>query len=352
MPLDRRGSFFPGTEELAADEMRITALGTGRPQLRLAQANASWLVELGNGDKFMFDFGFGSQKNFAALEIPYNQMTAYFASHLHTDHVGDFAQLWIGSWTDGSLKPIHVLGPSGLKPEHGIRHFVDKHREAYAWDTDTRASILPAIGAEVQVTEFDYSKTQIVYDHNGVTVTAFPAVHIYDGPVSYRLDWNGRSFVYSGDTTPSSFMIEHAQGCEVLVHDTYNTPNQLMTRQGDSLRHATVVMGLIHTEPCDAGKIFAEIQPRLAVGFHFYNDFDTIEEMQSEIRKHYSGPLAMSQDFMVINVTADAVFQRMAVVNDRTWPKSRHVEGFETAPRRPRMHMSDWLKKAQLFPRF
>jgi hypothetical protein len=55
---------------------------------------------------------------------------------------------------------------------------------------------------------------------------------------------------------------------------------------------------------------------------------------------------------MVINVTADTVTERMAVVNDRTWPKSRKEEGFETAPRRPRLHMSDWLKKAQLFPRF
>ena len=52
--------FYPGTEELGAGEMRITALGTGRPFLRRAQANASWLIELGNGDKFVFDFGFGS----------------------------------------------------------------------------------------------------------------------------------------------------------------------------------------------------------------------------------------------------------------------------------------------------
>ena len=97
-----REHYFPNTEELGADEMRVTALGTGRPFLRPAQANAGWLVELGNGDKFMFDFGFGTQTNFAALEIPYERMTAYFATHLHTDHVGDFAQIWIGSWSAGA----------------------------------------------------------------------------------------------------------------------------------------------------------------------------------------------------------------------------------------------------------
>jgi ribonuclease Z len=84
--------FYPNTEELAENEMRITALGTGRPFLRRSQANASWLIELGNGDKFVFDFGFGSQMNFTALEIPYSDITAWFATHLHTDHVGDFGQ--------------------------------------------------------------------------------------------------------------------------------------------------------------------------------------------------------------------------------------------------------------------
>ena len=72
--------YYPNTETLGADEMRIVALGTGRPFLRRSQANASWLVELGNGDKFVLDFGFGSQMNFTALEIPYSDITAWFAT--------------------------------------------------------------------------------------------------------------------------------------------------------------------------------------------------------------------------------------------------------------------------------
>ena len=43
-----RDYYFPNTEPLAADEMRVIALGTGRPFVRRAQANTSWLVELGN----------------------------------------------------------------------------------------------------------------------------------------------------------------------------------------------------------------------------------------------------------------------------------------------------------------
>ncbi len=65
-----RDSYFPNTEELALDEMRVIACGTGMPTARESQAAACFLVELGNGDKFLFDSGTGSHVRIASLEIP------------------------------------------------------------------------------------------------------------------------------------------------------------------------------------------------------------------------------------------------------------------------------------------
>src|SRR5918994_4208191 len=124
----QRDYFYPNTEQLAADEMRVTALGTGRPFVRRGQANCSWLIELGNGDKFVMDFGSGSQANFTALEIPHQDVTAYFATHLHADHVGDFAQVWIGSWAGGRGKAPVLYGASGAGAENGTPHFVGKQK--------------------------------------------------------------------------------------------------------------------------------------------------------------------------------------------------------------------------------
>ena len=45
--------YYPGTEVLAEDEIRIIACGTGMPDQRMAQASACFLFELGNGDKFI-----------------------------------------------------------------------------------------------------------------------------------------------------------------------------------------------------------------------------------------------------------------------------------------------------------
>lgn len=91
-----RDTYFPGTEPLDPDEMRITALGTGQPSVRPKQAAACFLVELGNGDKFLFDIGSGSHERIAAQKIPYDYIDKVFISHLHVDHFGDLASFWLG----------------------------------------------------------------------------------------------------------------------------------------------------------------------------------------------------------------------------------------------------------------
>jgi len=88
--------YYPGTEELAKDEIRLFACGTGLPAARRSQAATCWLVETGNGDKFLFDIGTGSMVNVAALMIPYDFLNKVFLTHLHTDHWGDLSTLWAG----------------------------------------------------------------------------------------------------------------------------------------------------------------------------------------------------------------------------------------------------------------
>ena len=65
-----RDVYYPNSEDLAPDEMRVIACGTGLPTTRAAQAAACFLVELGNGDKFIFDIGSGSAERLSSLQIP------------------------------------------------------------------------------------------------------------------------------------------------------------------------------------------------------------------------------------------------------------------------------------------
>ena len=147
-----RTNYFPNTEVLGADEMRVIALGTGTPNFRHSQASASWLVELGNGQKFIFDIGTGSLANLAALEIPYTYLDKVFISHLHVDHIGDLDAMFIGGWVSNRTVPLRVWGPSGLKPEYGTKYAVDRLREMLMWDIASRRGNMPSSGGHIEVT--------------------------------------------------------------------------------------------------------------------------------------------------------------------------------------------------------
>ena len=88
--LPERDAYFPNSEDLGPDEMRIISCGTGMPSARESQAASCFLLELGNGDKFIFDGGTGSDVRIGSLEIPYDLLDKIFISHLHTDHWGSF----------------------------------------------------------------------------------------------------------------------------------------------------------------------------------------------------------------------------------------------------------------------
>ena len=84
-----RNYYVPNSERLAADEMRVIACGTGMPTQRMAQAAACFLVELGNGDKFIFDIGSGAAERISALEIPYDFLDKIFIGQSRTAaHLG------------------------------------------------------------------------------------------------------------------------------------------------------------------------------------------------------------------------------------------------------------------------
>ena len=124
--LTKQPTYFPNTEELRSDEMRVTALGTGMPTpLTRAQKSTAWLVELGNGDVFIFDIGTGSMENLFGLRPDFSRMDKIFLSHLHSDHFGDLDAFIVGSWLSGRYTPLHVYGGSGETPELGTKAAVE-----------------------------------------------------------------------------------------------------------------------------------------------------------------------------------------------------------------------------------
>ena len=331
-------TFYPG-EALAKDEMRIIVLGSGSPFATRAQAGSCMLVELGNGDKLMFDIGSGSHANFASFGIPYRNITGIFIGHLHADHAGDLDAFWVAGMALGRVTPLQVWGPAGPTEELGTAAFVQNFMKTWEWDRRSRQGLIPAGGDAIEVHEFDLvngPRTQVVYEENGVKVTAFPAVHIIEGACSYRLDWNGLSMAFSSDTRPNKWMVENAQGVDVLIHEVFATPEDFARRAGMSLQVARNVVYGAHTPPEGLAEVFRQAKPKLGVGYHTWVNFDIVAGIRDKVRETYDGPLVIARDLMVFNVSEDGVNARMAAVDQIPWPvipkKEAHAELGERYP--------------------
>ena len=319
--IDDRDVYYPGSEELAPDEMRVVALGTGMPSARPKQAAACFLVELGNGDKFLFDLGSGCHERIAAQKIPYDYLDKVFIGHLHVDHMGDLPSFWLGGTVMNRLTPLRIWGPSGGTPELGTQHAMDLMEQMYAWDIGTRSGVIDFRGGVLDITEFAFDGVnEVIYDENGVIVRSIPAVHGLDGAVSFILEWNGLTFVYGSDTVPNKWYVEHSKGADIAIHECFLPPPLLVTKQGFNPLEALTVGTQGHTSPEQFGKVMSLVEPRLAIGYHFYNDFDTEPEVRRRVRKTYEGPLALATDYMVFNVTKDDIKVRMSAIDEEVWP--------------------------------
>jgi ribonuclease Z len=316
--------YFPNTEDLAPDEMRVIACGTGMPTTRAAQAAACFLVELGNGDKFLFDIGSGSAERISSLQIPYDYLNKVFIGHLHGDHFGALGELFIGGGLMGRQVPLRIWGPNGATPELGTAYAVQKMVEMYTWDLAGRAGLVDFRGFEVEVHEFDFKgENAVVYENNGVTIRSFPAIHSIDGSVSYSLEWNGLKFVYGSDTFPNKWFIKYARNADIAIHECFVAVPDIVSKLGFSPESALMVGTQIHTAPEAFGKVMSEIKPRMAVAYHFFKDWDTTGGVYQRINKTYNGPLSLAEDFMVWNITKDDIRVRMAVVEEETWSPPR-----------------------------
>ncbi len=308
--------YYPGTEVLAEDEVRVIACGTGMPDARRGQASACFLFEFGNGEKMIFDIGTGSMRNINALMIPAEYLTKVFLSHLHTDHWGDLDSLWAGGWTAGRPVPLEVWGPSGMNKEMGTAHAIEGFLQAFNWDYVTRAYKITPSPGNITVHEFDYKAVNNeVYNQNGIRVRTVPAIHAGDGPVSFIIDYAGMTLVYGGDTSPNKWFVEHTKGADFVIHEAFATPEFFVRDYNQPPQLAWRACCQFHTSGPAFGKIMSTIQPRHAVSYHTFEE--GIDGVRDGIRETYDGPLSVAVDNMVWNITKDKIVERMVVSTDR-----------------------------------
>jgi ribonuclease Z len=312
----------PGTEDLAPDEVRVTILGSGDPFVKKCQASASVLVEVGNEqrDLFFFDLGSGALANFNGLRLPVTSTTKVFISHLHADHVGDMPTLLWSLAKSGRRDPVEVWGPAGEHESLGTRAYARHLEAAHAWDFESMCGHPGQSGARITATEVPYDRTATVYERNGVRISSFPVIHILNGAVGYRLDYAGRSVVFSADTRPCHPLVDACDGADLLIHETFPSAPVFARKAGVPEALAEAIVNGVHTSPAIAGKVFERAGARMSAMWHLVVDHETVGPVFSEMRTQHDGPVVISQDLTVFNITEDAVIARQATIDPFAWP--------------------------------
>jgi ribonuclease Z len=296
-----------------AQNVKVTLLGTGSPIPSIQRFGPSILVEAGP-EKLLFDCGRGVPIRLSQIHVPMRDVTAVFFTHLHSDHIVGFPDLWLTGWLPHPAfgqrtEPMHVYGPVGTTQM--ILHL----EQAYRADIRIRMADekLPPAGVAIATKEVSEG---VVYEKNGVKVTAFNVDHgVFIKPAfGYRIDYNGRSIVLSGDTRFSENLIRFSKGADVLFHE-------VAAARPENLRTSQAAQRIIahHTTPEEAGRVFNRVKPRLAVYTHIVllsTDVSisapTVEDLLSLTRTTYSGRLEVGEDLMSVEVGAEITVHRFA----------------------------------------
>jgi len=262
----------------------------------------SILVEAGD-KKFLFDAGRGAMQRITQIKVRWQDVDGVFFTHLHSDHVVGFPDVWLTGWLVGAgrNRPLEVWGPPGT--ENMVSHLVQ------AFEFDIRFRILDdkarPEGAVINTHEINPG---VVFEQNGVRVTAIKVDHAPVEPAyGYRIDYGDRSVVLSGDTRISDNLVRAAEGVDLLVHEVASP--ETFQRAGVNPERAKSVIAH-HVTPEQAGEVFERTKPRLAVYSHIVLPTATADDLVPATRKTYSGPLEVGEDLMVIEVGKDVIIRR------------------------------------------
>ncbi len=275
-----------------------------------------------------------------------------FFTHLHIDHYAELPYIfcfapWMGRW-----KPLRVNGPSGRTPKDWIRNMIDHMKGMTQWHTDGFNTLPIGDGYEVEVNEFDFRDDNgICYDKHGVIIRHWRRIHNKDGSSAYRLDWNGLSFVWTGDGRPDELTAKLSKGVDVFVTELLqDTLNLLTLKLGVPPIIGTTTIDHGHTVHYAAGYLFKQVQPRIAMVTHMQYDEQMLPEIIAGIRMHWDGLFQFgAPDVVVVNVIKDAIWTRKAALPEsgnfaRPIPRDA-VELFDLSPTKTEVTYPDSLNK-------
>jgi ribonuclease BN (tRNA processing enzyme) len=280
-------------QSCVGNPVAVQILGSGGPRVNPDRASSSYLLWIGAQAKILVDMGGGAFLRFGQAQAKLSDLSLVAISHLHPDHVSDLpALLWLSH--QARKDPLPIAGPSGNEVAPSFATFLSR-----LFDEKTGAfQVLgPTLGArqgqrgggvrlDVGVIDVTKAEPSIVFDRQGVTVTALGIPHGDIPTLAYRVQTRDVSVVFSSDQTGTNkSFVEFAKGANVLV------------------MHLNIAAGAIspsHASPAVVGRVEQDAGVGRLIVSHI-SQFD-LDAAIAELKKFYTGPLTVGADLQCTSV--------------------------------------------------
>lgn len=276
--------------------MRLTILGSGSPEAYARRASSGYLLDAGR-DVILFDCGGGVFDNLLRAGRKPSEITHLVFSHLHSDHMMDYARLIHAAWDEGGA-PIRVFGPAPIGriteglfgPDGVLAHDLRARTELLpsqeVWKA--RGGILPRPWPSPVITEVEPG---FAMDGDGWRLTSCEVPHAQPALscMAFAVASAGKKFVYSGDAGLCPSLEALSEGADLLLHWCYRL-------DGEATHPA---MEALTPTPSQIALVAAKAGVGRLVLSHFRVHMDgpgRHEAALEQVRMHFAGPCSIAED--------------------------------------------------------
>lgn len=246
--------------------MEVTVVGTGTVVPRLSRRQSCVTVRAGD-ETLVFDLGSGAVRGMLRADLNPFSVDRIFFTHFHPDHTVDVVPLLFGM-NYGAPEPrtrsLHVTGPEPF--EQFWTKILDVWGEWMEGDYPLEVNELP---------------------HECTSPMELPGCHISWAPaehrpesIAYRIESEGRAFVYAGDTEYSESVVELDRGAHTLLVEC-------------SFPDDNPVPG--HLTPSSVARVASEAGVERVVLTHIYPAADELD-LVSLVGDGYDGEVLVARD--------------------------------------------------------
>ena len=247
--------------------MKLTILGSGTCVPYARRGSSGYVVHLPH-TKLILDCGNGTTWKLGKIGINYLEIDHIFITHFHPDHTADLIPFLFATKNPyGSTreKPLHLWGPPGFIS------FFSALREAYGeWIVPEKLEIKEIENNNLHFDDFNLSTEKTLHTENSV---------------AYRVESEGKSIVYTGDTDYSESLINFSKNTDALIIECsmpdglkskgHLTPSEVVSIANNSKAKRIIIT---HLYPiCDDTNLFDFIRNKVEAEVTIAEDLLEIE---------------------------------------------------------------------------